>query len=299
MYNIIFPEKLLYIYNFDCSVPVNIIFQFVSSYLILNLHFHKLHYFSIFLSLGIFIIILIIDIINIVKHESFDPYALVFYIIYLLLLSVEYALGKKVILFGYISIYLLLLMRGFIKIIFMVLLSVFFIIFDSEVFINLGLYLKQNKNTIYSISNIFIFFSQDIFLWLIIDRFSPNYIPLAYIFKQISDFLIEIIITKNIEDSNPMGWELYFRIFLYLILIISVMIHNEIIIINICGLGSNTKYFLDLKYNNELLYYETDDPEILERFETYIELDDKTNDDKGTINNQYKNNKYLFEITNK
>ena len=154
MYNIIFPEKLLYIYNFDCSVPVNIIFQFVSSYLILNLHFHKLHYFSIFLSLGIFIIILIIDIINIVKHESFDPYALVFYIIYLLLLSVEYALGKKVILFGYISIYLLLLMRGFIKIIFTVLLSVFFIIFDSEVFINLGLYLKQNKNTIYSISNI-------------------------------------------------------------------------------------------------------------------------------------------------
>ena len=241
---------------------------------------------------------MIIDIINIVKHESFDPYALVFYIIYLLL-SVEYALGKKVILFGYISIYLLLLMRGFIKIIFMVLLSVFFIIFDSEVFINLGLYLKQNKNTIYSISNIFIFFSQDIFLWLIIDRFSPNYIPLAYIFKQISDFLIEIIITKNIEDSNPMGWDLYFRIFLYLILIISVMIHNEIIIINVYGLGSNTKYFLDLKYNNELLYYETDDPEILERFETYIELDDKTNDDKGTINNQYKNNKYLFEITNK
>ena len=133
---------------------------------------------------------MIIDIINIVKHESFDPYALLFYITYLLLLSVEYALGKKVILFGYISIYLLLLMRGFIKIIFMVLLSVFFIIFDSEVFINLGLYLKQNKNTIYSISNIFIFFSQDIFLWLIIDRFSPNYIPFAYIFKQISDFLI-------------------------------------------------------------------------------------------------------------
>lgn len=88
-----------------------------------------------------------------------------------------------------------------------------------------------------------------------------------------------------------MGWDLYFRIFLYLILIISVMIHNEIIIINVCGLGSNTKYFLDLKYNNELLYYETDAPEILERFETYIELDDKTNDDKGTINNQYKNNK--------
>ena len=190
-------------------------------------------------------------------------------------------------------------MRGFIKIIFTVLLSVFFIIFDSEVFINLGLYLKQNKNTIYSISNIFIFFSQDIFLWLIIDRFSPNYIPLAYIFKQISDFLIEIIITKNIEDSNPMGWDLYFRIFLYLILIISVMMHNEIIIINVCGLGSNTKYFLDLKYNNELLYSETDDPEILKKFETYIELDDKTNDDKGTINNQYKNNKYLFEITNK
>ena len=55
-----------------------------------------------------------------------------------------------------------------------------------------------------------------------------------------------------------MGWDIYVRIFLYLILIIGVMIHNEIIIINICGLASDTKYFLDLKVEIEQLYSDTE-----------------------------------------
>ena len=46
----------------------------------------------------------------------------------------------------------------------------------------------------------------------------------------------------------------YVRIFLYIILTIGVLIYNEIIVINICGLASDTKYFLDLKVKNEELY---------------------------------------------
>ena len=48
-----------------------------------------------------------------------------------------------------------------------------------------------------------------------------------------------------------MVWDLYFRIFLYFISSIGVMIHNEIVVINICNLGSDTKYFLDLKVKIE------------------------------------------------
>ena len=84
-----------------------------------------------------------------------------------------------------------------------------------------------------------------------------------------------MILNGNVQDNNILGWDLYIRIILYLILIIGVMIHNEIIIINICGLGSDTKYFLDIKVEIEQLYSDTDDPEILKRYETLDEMDDK------------------------
>ena len=78
----------------------------------------------------------------------------------------------------------------------------------------------------------------------------------------------------NLDSSNILGYDLYIRLFLYVILIIGVLIHNEIIVINICGLASDTKYFLNLKLKNERLYSNADEPEILQRFET-IELEDK------------------------
>ena len=83
-----------------------------------------------------------------------------------------------------------------------------------------------------------------------------------------------------------MGWDIYVRIFLYLILIIGVMIRNEIIIINICGLAFDTQYFLDLKVEIEQLYSDTDEPEILKRFETIDEMDDKNNDANISTKNE-------------
>ena len=46
------------------------------------------------------------------------------------------------------------------------------------------------------------------------------------------------------------------------------MIHNEIVVINICNLGSDTKYFLDLEVKREELFMSTDDPDIIKKFET-------------------------------
>ena len=63
-YNIIFPSKLTYIYNFNSTIPLSIIFQFISSYLILKTNFYKLQYFSLFLNTIVFIIIFIIDLIT-------------------------------------------------------------------------------------------------------------------------------------------------------------------------------------------------------------------------------------------
>ena len=70
-----------------------------------------------------------------------------------------------------------------------------------------------------------------------------------------------------------MGWDLYIRIFLYLIIAIGVLIHNEIVVINICNLGSDTKYFLDLELKKEELFNNADNPEIIKRYETLIDME--------------------------
>ena len=74
-----------------------------------------------------------------------------------------------------------------------------------------------------------------------------------------------------------MGWDIYLRIFLYIISTICVMIHNEIVVINICNLGSDTKYFLDLEVKREDLFMSTDDPDIIKKFETEMEDENEAN----------------------
>ena len=54
LFTLIFQDDLSS-FAFNCVSPLNIIFQFVSSLLILKIHFYKLQYFSLFLNVIIFI----------------------------------------------------------------------------------------------------------------------------------------------------------------------------------------------------------------------------------------------------
>ena len=283
LYNIISEDSPLSANDFNCFCPLYNIFQFVSSYLILKTHFYKLQYFSLFLNIGLFIIIFIFDLIIIInKSDKIDTYAYILVPIGYLFLTVEYSFGKKVILYGYISIYLLIVLRGLIKFIFVGIFTLFMYLFDEDNIKNIIFFLEGTK-VLYFLAFIILSFFENIFLWIIIDRFSPNHIPFAIIYNQIISFIISLIIVRNIDGSNLLGYDLYIRIFLYIILIIGVLIHNEILVINICGLASDTKYFLDLKVKNEELYSDADEPEILQRFET-IELEDKNKNDDLKIN---------------
>ena len=63
--------------------------------------------------------------------------------------------------------------------------------------------------------------------------------------------------------------DIYLRIFLYIISFIGVIIYNEIVVINICNLGSDIKYFLDLQVELEEQFANADNPEIIKRYETF------------------------------
>ena len=158
-----------------------------------------------------------------------------------------------------------------------ILLTLILLIAKRDVFIGFKYYIIGPKYALLIIANIITRFFVNLFLWLIIDRFSPNYLPLALIFEQVCHFIIE-----QIYQGEKIVWETYLRIALYIISLIGVMIHNEIVVINICNLGSDTKYFLDKKVQSEELYSSSDNPDILQKYETF-EMDIKS-EDSNSIN---------------
>ena len=271
LYNIIYPTKITATFTFSCTIPFEICFQFICSYFILKTRFYKLQYFSLFLNLVIFIILLILDIILSFEHELVDGKFYIFILASIIFYSIEYSYGKKLLLYGFTSVYLLLLLRGVFKLVLVVLLSIFLVIFKRDVFSGIKYFITGPKYALLVVSNIVGKFFLSLFLWLIIDRFSPNYFPLALIFHETFFFILDEIFEPGGND-----WDIYLRIGLYVISFIGVILHNEIVVINICNLGSDTKYFLDEKFKHEELYINSDDPEILKRYETLFEMEAKS-----------------------
>ena len=272
LYNIFYPNIKAATYTFCCAIPFEIFFQFICSYFILKVHFYKLQYFSLFLNLFIFIILLIIDIIEGLSDENIDLKFYIFFHLSVVFYSIEYSYGKKAFLYGYVSVYLLLIMKGIFKLILVIILSLILLIAKRDVFIGFKYFIIGPKYALLIIANIISRFFISLFLWLIIDRFSPNYFPLALIFQEFCYFIIE-----QIYQDEKIVWETYVRFALYIISFIGVMIHNEVIVINICNLGSDTKYFLDKKVKSEELYSSSDNPDILQKYETF-EMDIKSED---------------------
>jgi len=135
--------------------------QFISSYFILKIHFYKLQYFSLFLNVVIFIIILIIDIINIIYNDSFKGNVLYFYPFYIIFISIEYSYVKKILLEGFISIYLLMIIKGTIESFLLLILSlILYFTTNNKIFLIFSLYFNNVKYAflflIYLISHFFI-----------------------------------------------------------------------------------------------------------------------------------------------
>ena len=85
-------------------------------------------------------------------------------------------------------------------------------------------------------------FAYNIFIWIIIDRFSPNDCAMAMV---IEGMIEKIFVLKNNKEFKAHLFILSFII--YFILIIGICIHSEIIIINKYDLNENTKSRLGTK----------------------------------------------------
>ena len=132
-----------------------------------------------------------LDLVDILIFKNPKWHIYLFYPIYLIFFCLEYVYGKRVILFGYIII------KGVIKFIFVIVFSLFVFIFDKEILLNFFLYFKDTKRIMLTIAKIITNFFTELSMWIIIDRFSPNYTPLIIIGEKICNFINDLITTKN------------------------------------------------------------------------------------------------------
>ena len=274
-YFIFFPGHDFYYIPFNCYVIFDILCQFVFSYLILKIHFYKLQYCSLYLNVAIFFIILIFDLLNIFLFKKIEGRMYIVYPFHIIFYCLTYVYGKKVILFGYSSVYLIIILKGVIKFFLNLLFSLIIGLVNHEIILALGVYFSKPLYIFLIISKIISSFFSDLFFWFIIDRFSPNYTPLILLVEEICNF-VEDILDDGIFKEMP--WYKYVRIFLFIISFIGVIIHNEIVVINICGLGSDTKYFLEHILKDDEEFSQSDNPNILKKYETFIEMNHQDSD---------------------
>ena len=250
--------------NLSSLLIFNTITIYLLSRLILKTYFYKHHYFSFLLNIICFLILGTLDIINIINDDIIATTGMeIFYVIKKILTiifySIEDVIGKKILMENFINIYTLLLFRALFETILLIFFSIpliFINVTDRSGDIEetgiifsriLNLFEKSNffKIILFVITNLF----YNIFIWSIIDKFSPSHYAISNIFESFGT-LMRLWITEPDSVDLPV-----LRMFIYIILIIGSCIHAEMVIINFCGLQKNTKFFLEEKekIDNQLI----------------------------------------------
>ena len=271
-------DSLNYDSLLNSDVIFEIIIQYILSIIILKEHFYKHHYLSISINTICFIILFIFDIVD---SDSYF-FLILLYDIYLSLIVIENAYGKKAMIYGYISPFSLLILKGVYKIILM---SIFLIIFIpimvtiEDNFLADIKYFDSNKLFLIVVY-FFSYFLKNLFNWILIDRFSPSHLALSLILENLSYLIVYTINYDGNDEGKVPIWEICIRIFIHFILFITALFHNEIFIITKWGLGANTKLFLEERQKEEMLLSNLDtDTDILKKYDTMIELEQNINHD--------------------
>ena len=245
--------------NLNSVLIINIITKYLFSRLILQTPFYEHHYLCFLINLILLIALGIIDIIQINNNNNNSLMAF-FYIVMKILsvsfYSVENVLEKVIFEFYSISPYILLLYRAIIVCFIAFLFSIPFIFVElpdengenSCVFTRIWK-IYDNKLNILTIIGMIIFqFLYIINILFIIDKFSPSHYAMACVIGSFGSLLNSIIIFNNVELL-----EFFIRFVLYLLLIISTSIYNEIILLKCFGLDKHAKLTMEKEANTDYI----------------------------------------------
>ena len=185
--------------NLSSMLIFNTIVIYVASRLILKTYFYRHHYFSFILNVFCIIILLSLDIYNtIVQKKETDSSNMIFFyfakkILTIIFYSIEDVIGKKVLLDDLMNIYSLIFYRAIVETVLLILFSIPFIFIKitnkaktpevtSNIFLQIGDLFKGSefyKVFLFILTNFF----YNIFIWSIIDKFSPSHYAISNIFE--------------------------------------------------------------------------------------------------------------------
>ena len=238
----------------NSSILFSIISMYVLSILILHSPFYRHHYVSMAINLLLLIILIILDIINIVNRKLSYIYVIEKTII-IILYSFEDVLAKILLSIDSISPYIYLLYRGILVNILAFLFSFVFIFVKipdengnkSCVFSRFWKIYEYKLNILFYIIMFFNEYFMDLNIFLIIDKFSPIHFAMASIISYFISSLFSIFLSENDKISN-----FFYKLGIYLVLIVTSLIYNEFIILNFCGLQKYTQLFLQKEANEDI-----------------------------------------------
>ena len=140
---------------------------------------------------------------------------------------------------------------------------------EGEILFSRFSYYFTNIRLLYTILLFIVDYLINLFIMLIIDKFSPSHLALALSLENLADGIYSII--RDIKNGYDVYWDNYTNLGIFFIVFIGAMIHNEIFIINKCGLNEKTQLYL----NNEFKKENIDNKEIIDNLDEIINEEDR------------------------
>ena len=239
-----------YLYSF---LVIDIVSRYIFSRLILNIHFYYHHYLSFILNFIVLLILFIVDLC--IKMKEYNIFCLLLFLIQYVLYSLEDIINKVALIKLFIYPESLLFYKGIFSLAYFFIFLVFLLLFGDlhiDIHFNIKLLYKILIKICFIIANIV----RSIYLVKVIDIFSSQHISFLKVLETIILFVYYYLDYLYKEKNTGKYVSNYFdtdslidliEINAFLILLISALIHNEIIIVNCYKLKRNTKYFLSIE----------------------------------------------------
>lgn len=248
-------------YYQDFVLIIDITSRFLFCRYILNTYFYRHHIASMIVNAFVFLVICFLDISHInkadVKYSLFEKIIFsIVLVIQTIAYSLEDVLNKIALTRDNITPYSLLFYKGLFQVPLVIITTLLILLYkDNEERNVFQIFLNSSIIKFVSIRrSIFIFFNiiRSICLVQVIDNFSSQYLSILKVLESLF-FFIYFLIYDMIEPKEI--FELYQKIILiilFIILVLTSLVYNEIVVINIFGLQDYTQHGLDVLAEKDL-----------------------------------------------
>lgn len=241
--------------NQNFLLIIDITSRFLFCRYFLNTFFYRHHIASMLVNIFVFIILGILDIYNIIRDEKNSTELKIIFGIFLIIQTIAYSyedvLNKIALEKDYFTPYSLLFYKGLFQIPLVIVLSIFLLIYHhfKDIFYKIESEFIEYiliKRSIFIVFNIL----RSISLVHVIDKFSSQYLSILKVLESLFIFIYFLI-----DIQNKGYYELYAKIIIsisFLILVLTSLIYNEVLVLNIFGLQDYTQHGLDVKAQKDL-----------------------------------------------